>query len=120
MIVKHHWKLDEDGNIDEYAWDQGFHSGVVCVDCGTAVCTNCHPDYMDLDDCPGAPKKIAYTRADRMRGMTDAELVKEILSIADTFFNRPETEDKSTARLLYNDIVAKHILEYLQEDEPNM
>jgi hypothetical protein len=102
--MKHHWKLDEDGKIDQFAWDQGIHSGVICVDCGETVCTNCHPDYMDLDDCPGAPKKIAYTRADRMRCMTDAELAETILSIIYPF------------EMEHEKLMKKHMLEFLQEE----
>lgn len=57
--MKHNWERDENGNIDEWAWESGFHNGVFCVDCGKAVCVNCNPDYMELDDCIGPQKPDA-------------------------------------------------------------
>lgn len=53
--MKHNWKKNKDGNIDEYAWEYEFHSGVVCEDCGRCVCTMCNPNYIELDDCTGKP-----------------------------------------------------------------
>ena len=62
--MKHNWERDENGNINEWAWEAGFHNGVFCVDCGKSVCVHCNPDYMEFDD----------TNADRIRAMTDEEL----------------------------------------------
>ena len=45
---KHKWKLDDKGEVDEFAWDCDYHSGVVCERCGIQVCTMCEPDYDDL------------------------------------------------------------------------
>ena len=49
--MKHKWKLDKDGNVNEWVWEEGFHNGVICERCGKSVCVNCTPNYMDLDDC---------------------------------------------------------------------
>lgn len=49
--MKHNWEKNEDGTVNEFAWESGYHNGVFCVDCGKSVCVCCHPDYMDLDDC---------------------------------------------------------------------
>lgn len=51
--MKHNWEKDENGNVNEWAWESGFHNGVFCVDCGKSVCVHCDPDYMELDDCTG-------------------------------------------------------------------
>lgn len=72
--MKHNWKKNENGTIDEFAWESGFHNGVICVDCGKTVCVCCHPDYMEMDDCNGKPKQTPITNADRIRGMSDEEL----------------------------------------------
>ena len=53
--MKHNWKKNKDGSIDEYAWEYGFHSGIVCEDCGRCVCTMCNSNYVELDDCTGKP-----------------------------------------------------------------
>lgn len=57
--MKHNWKKDKNGNIDEWAWDAGFHNGVFCEDCGMCVCVHCDPDYMELDDCTGPREEKA-------------------------------------------------------------
>lgn len=77
--MKHNWKKNEDGTIDEFAWESGFHNGVICVDCGKTVCVCCHPDYMEMGDCKGKPKSTPQTNADRIRAMSDEELA-EILA----------------------------------------
>ena len=40
--MKHNWKKNKDGSIDEYAWEYEFHSGVVCEDCGRCVSITTH------------------------------------------------------------------------------
>ena len=76
--MKHNWERDENGNINEWAWESGFHSGVFCVDCGKSVCVHCNPDYMELDDCTGHQKPKVITNADRIRAMSDEELASEM------------------------------------------
>lgn len=41
----HKWATNEDGEIDEWAWESGFCNGVVCTNCGEQVCVLCNPDY---------------------------------------------------------------------------
>ena len=67
--MKHNWERDENGNINEWAWEAGFHNGVFCVDCGKSVCVHCNPDYMEFDDCTGPQKQKVITNADRIRSM---------------------------------------------------
>ena len=45
-VNEHMWKKDaETGLVDEYAWEQGYHSGPVCELCGAHPCINCEPDW---------------------------------------------------------------------------
>lgn len=74
--MKHNWERDENGNINEWAWEAGFHNGVFCVDCGKSVCVHCNPDYMEFDDCTGPQKPKVITNADRIRAMSNEELAK--------------------------------------------
>lgn len=43
--MKHDWYKDEDGNIDEWAWESGYHNGVICKRCGESFCVHCTPNY---------------------------------------------------------------------------
>lgn len=45
IYVDHKWATNENGEIDEWAWESGFHNGVVCTNCGEQVCVLCNPDY---------------------------------------------------------------------------
>ena len=74
--MKHNWERDENGNLNEWAWESGFHNGVFCVDCGKSVCVGCNPDYMELNDCTGPQKPKVITNADRIRAMSDADLAR--------------------------------------------
>lgn len=56
--MKHNWKKDENGNVNEWAWESGFHNGVICMNCGRSVCVHCEPDYLELDDCTGPEPEI--------------------------------------------------------------
>lgn len=49
--MKHKWLKTPNGENDEWAWESGYCNGVVCERCGLAVCVNCHPNYMELDNC---------------------------------------------------------------------
>lgn len=48
---KHLWKKDEDGEVDEWAWEHGFHNGVRCEICHKTPCAHCEPDYDEKQDC---------------------------------------------------------------------
>lgn len=48
---KHKCRKDKNGEIDDFAFDYGYHNGVVCEICGEAVCVHCNPDYDKLDNC---------------------------------------------------------------------
>ena len=81
--MKHNWERDENGNINEWAWEAGFHNGVFCVDCGKSVCVHCNPDYMEFDDCTGPQKPKVITNADRIRSMSDEELAEFLSDFKD-------------------------------------
>ena len=40
---RHLWYKDENGNIDEWRCDNGFHNGPECQICHTAFCEHCTP-----------------------------------------------------------------------------
>ena len=42
---RHLWYEDENGNIDEWRVDNGFHNGPECQICHTAFCEHCTPDW---------------------------------------------------------------------------
>ena len=42
---RHLWYKDENGNIDEWRVDNGFHNGPECQICHTAFCEQCTPDW---------------------------------------------------------------------------
>lgn len=47
---KHQWQKDDDGNIDECAFLEQYHTGVRCERCRKTVCALCNPNY-DEDKC---------------------------------------------------------------------
>lgn len=55
-MAKHDWVKNEDGSVDEWAWESGFHNGVVCRRCGEHFCVNCVPDY-DEKECPKSEER---------------------------------------------------------------
>ena len=64
-VHEHMWRKDEDGEIDEWVWESGFHNGATCELCGYSPCVHCEPDYKTTEcrevsyKCPncGAHKK---------------------------------------------------------------
>lgn len=42
---RHLWYKDENGNIDEWRVENGFHNGPECQICHTAFCEHCTPDW---------------------------------------------------------------------------
>lgn len=105
--MKHNWQKDENGNVDEWAWEAGYHNGVYCVDCGKTVCVHCNPDYMELDDCTG-PEPETITNADRIRAMSDEELAEFIDKCEAAGYN-----DSSIARDKNNQLM--NVLDWLQQ-----
>lgn len=51
--MKHRWRLNEDGEVDMFASEEGFHNGPFCEECWEAPCEHCAPGWADLDDCTG-------------------------------------------------------------------
>lgn len=62
---KHDWMLDEDGKIDMWASESGFHNGPMCKRCYHSVCVHCDPDWnedeciIDKYHCPNCNKTIS-------------------------------------------------------------
>lgn len=50
-FTEHQWRRDEDGNIDEFAMESGYHNGPVCERCGYTFCEHCNPDGWDEEPC---------------------------------------------------------------------
>lgn len=48
---KHIWKQDEEGNVDTWAWERGYHNGPRCIICSASPCEHCNPDYEELKNC---------------------------------------------------------------------
>ena len=46
---KHLWCKDEDGNVDEWKWDAGFHNGPECQVCHTTPCVHCTPNWEETE-----------------------------------------------------------------------
>lgn len=49
--TKHKWETDENGKIEEYAWDHEFHNGPACVICGAHPCVYCNPAWEEDENC---------------------------------------------------------------------
>lgn len=47
----HEWRKDEDGHVDVFAYEVGFHNGPVCVKCGYYFCHHCQTQ--PTKDCKG-------------------------------------------------------------------
>lgn len=63
----HEWKLDEYGDIDEFAMSYDFHNGPVCKNCGYSFCEFCYPDgwkdkscIIDEDRCPNCNHLVIH------------------------------------------------------------
>ena len=46
---KHLWCKDEDGNVDEWEWDAGFHNGPECQVCHATPCVHCTPNWAETE-----------------------------------------------------------------------
>ena len=62
---EHDWYRDEDGNIDEFAMEYGYHNGPACKRCGYSFCEHCKPNgwneepcIIDYYQCPKCRKHI--------------------------------------------------------------
>ena len=45
----HKWKCYEDGRIDLFVTDKGFHNGPGCTVCGFTFCHHCNPEGIDTE-----------------------------------------------------------------------
>jgi hypothetical protein len=63
-MAMHEWKLDGQGNVDDFFQDSGSggmsHNGPGCIVCGFHFCEHCWPEGRD-QECPGpAPAGMEY------------------------------------------------------------
>lgn len=47
----HTLKRNEDGDIDQFVVDGGFHNGPGCTRCGWATCMHCLSDFRKIPRC---------------------------------------------------------------------
>ena len=48
---EHDWETDEDGKIDEWVLDYGYHNGPGCKRCGYSFCMHCKPNGWNAEPC---------------------------------------------------------------------
>lgn len=48
---RHDWAKNEDGTIDYFAFENGFHNGPRCTRCSHSFCEHCDPDGYDEGPC---------------------------------------------------------------------
>jgi len=48
---EHDWRLNDEGEIDTFAFENGFHNGPSCKRCHHSFCVHCNPDGY-TDDLP--------------------------------------------------------------------
>lgn len=48
---EHDWERDEDGKIDWFALDYGFHNGPGCSRCNYSFCIHCDPNGWNKRPC---------------------------------------------------------------------
>lgn len=51
--MKHDWYLDEDGEIDVWRMEYGYHNGPGCRRCEKIWCQHCEPEIWD-QECPSS------------------------------------------------------------------
>lgn len=66
---EHLWRRDESGNIDVWAFEEGYCNGPVCTRCHHSECVHCNEDWetdpvcdcvVDKDICPICRKDLDY------------------------------------------------------------
>lgn len=48
---EHDWVRKENGDIDDFAYDGGYHNGPVCKRCYYSFCIFCNPDGWNDEPC---------------------------------------------------------------------
>lgn len=48
-VKKHLWHKRENGEVDEWVLDHGYHNGPGCEVCGASVCMHCNPDWAETE-----------------------------------------------------------------------
>jgi hypothetical protein len=75
----HVLKLDEDGAVDEFVCDAGYHNGPGCSVCGESWCQHCASPRVET--CDGGAWRAAYEARERVRDAAPEplEALKELL-----------------------------------------
>lgn len=55
--MKHDWYLNEDGRIDIWRLDYGYHNGPQCRRCQEMFCHHCERNRWD-EECPEAQLEL--------------------------------------------------------------
>ena len=48
---EHDWERDENGDIDDFACDIGYHNGPMCKRCYYSFCVHCDPNGWNKEPC---------------------------------------------------------------------
>ncbi|MET8006257.1 hypothetical protein [Nonomuraea glycinis] len=73
--MKHYFKLDEDGDVDEFALEGGIHNGPECLRCKAMWCMWCARGRMD-EECPGWKPGYVTRRVRRARSGYHVRLIR--------------------------------------------
>ncbi len=66
---EHLWQRDKNGNIDLWAFEEGYCNGPVCTRCWHSECVNCNEDWetnpvcdcvVDKDICPVCGSELTW------------------------------------------------------------
>lgn len=71
----HKWRLNEDGQPDEWAFENGYCNGYACTRCYYTFCKHCEPNgfekaktvpcIVEYDTCPNCNERISLFRKDK-------------------------------------------------------
>ena len=79
--MKHRWKNDDLGKVDNFAFENGIHNGPVCVNCGRSFCEHCEPECYDANDCEPVNIDLALAQIAEMeraeKPLTNGEKILE-------------------------------------------
>ena len=65
---RHEWMRKDNGEIDLFAAESGFHNGPMCRRCYTSKCVHCDPDWDNDEECILDEMKCPGCQADISRG----------------------------------------------------
>ena len=51
VYPEHDWYKNDDGSIDEFAYNNGYHNGPMCKRCDYSFCMHCEPNGYNKQEC---------------------------------------------------------------------